>query len=328
MRVDLVIDGNYVLSRLVYVLYKNNILYGALFQSLENTIQNYRKLYPFSNIYLVSDSREASWRKKIIKSYKSNRKKDSGIDWKFVYETYGDFKNCLTNIKVLETDQAEGDDWISYVCEKSNEKGISTLIISNDYDIKQLIKYNLDPLYINIMSNEMYNKQKVFIPKNHQIFFDFVKKLPNDDIFNLNDNKEFIEFYENLINKYELNEVDCTKSLILKLICGDKSDNIDSVWTQIYKNGSKRGIGDKGAIKIYEKYLEEFGDIDLKDSELYENIADIICENRKISKNKISLIAENIAYNSKLIDLNLENIPKEIIKRMDKIYEDKNNLNI
>ena len=41
MLVDLIIDGNYILSRLVFTLHKNNLLFGALNRSLENTIKNY-----------------------------------------------------------------------------------------------------------------------------------------------------------------------------------------------------------------------------------------------------------------------------------------------
>lgn len=323
MLCDLIIDGNYILSRLVFTLHKNNILYGALEQSLDNAISNYRKWYPFANVYLVSDSKEKSWRKQLTKTYKATRKKDSDIDWSFVYNTYGDFKDSLTSTKVLEAPHVEGDDWISYVCEKSNSEGRSTIIVSNDYDIKQLVKYSIDPLWINIMSNEMYNREKLFLPINYKLFLNKVKGLSNDDIFNLNDNDEFIHLLDRFINKYEVNEVDHVKSLVIKLISGDKSDNISSVWSQTSKNGRKRGIGEKGAQTIYQEYLEEFGELNLKDPDLYENIADLICEKKKVSKTYISKIVDNISYNSKLIDLETNNMPVDIINKMSVIYDDK-----
>jgi hypothetical protein len=37
---------------------------------------------------------------------------------------------------------------------------------------------------------------------------------------------------------------------------------------------------------IYE-YITEFGEIDLRDPDLYENIADLICEKKKLSKTQI-----------------------------------------
>ena len=319
MLCDLIIDGNYILSRLVFTLHKNNLLFGALHKSLENAISNYRKWYPFANVYLVSDSKEKSWRKQLTKDYKATRKKDSDIDWNFVYTAYGEFKESLTGIRVLEAPHIEGDDWISFLCHKANSEGRSTIIVSNDYDIKQIVRFNLEPLWINIMSNEMYNKEKLFMPKNYQLFINKVSKLSNDDIFNLNDNSHFLKLMDRFLTKYEIFEIDSTESLIIKLISGDKSDNIGSAWSQT-KNGKKRGLGEKGAKTIYDEYLKEFGEINIEDPDLYENIADLICERKKISKTQIESIVENLIDNVKLIDLRLENLPEEIITKMEQKY--------
>lgn len=321
MLVDLIIDGNYILSKLVFTLHKNNLLFGALHKSLENTISNYRKWYPFANIYLVSDSKEKSWRKQYTSGYKATRKKDTDIDWNFVYETYGDFKQGIaTGCKVLEAPNVEGDDWISFLVERANKEARSTIIVSNDYDIKQIVNYGLDPLYINIMSNEMFNKEKLFLPRNYQIFMNKVSKLPNDDIFELNDNSEFLALMNRFMTKYELNEINPIESLMIKIISGDQSDNISSVWS-VTKNGKTRGIGAKGAKGIYDSYIEEFGEINLSDPDLHENIADLICEKKKLSKSKIEEIVENIKGNFKLIDLRLHNLPEEIVEKMESGYE-------
>ncbi len=320
MTCDLIIDGNYILSRLVFTLHKNNLLFGALHKSLENTINNYRKWYPFSNIYLVSDSKEKSWRKKLIKEYKSQRKKDSDIDWAFVYSAYDEFKQSLpTSVKVLEAPHIEGDDWISFLCNRSNSEGRSTVIVSNDHDIKQIVSYSIEPMFINIMTNEMYNKEKLFLPKNYQIFINKIENLPNNDIFNLNDNTEFIELLKRFLSKYEVLEIDPIESLVIKIISGDQSDNIGSVWSQT-KNGKKRGIGAKGAKTIYDEYLSEFGDIDLQDPDLYENIADLICEKKKLSKTQIEKIVENIQSNVQLIDLRISNLPTSVVNIMSDVF--------
>lgn len=320
MKVDLIIDGNFVLSKLVFTLHKNNILYG-LNKALETAVSNYRKWYPFANIYLVSDSREKSWRKEYIDQYKTNRKKDSDIDWVFVYNAYDEFKQQASNgIKVLEAPSVEGDDWISYLVERANRNSRSVIIVSNDYDIKQLVRYDLDPLTINVMTNEMYNKEKLFLPKNYQIFINAVNKLPNDDVFNLNDNSEFLLLMDRFINKYEIHEINSVESLFIKLIAGDQSDNINSAWSQV-KNGRKRGIGAKGAQGIYNEYLTEFGEVSLTDPDLYENMADLICEKKKLSKSQIPSIVSNIQKNVKLIDLRLINLPDEIINKMNDVYE-------
>jgi 5'-3' exonuclease len=317
---DLIIDGNYILSKNTFTLHKNNLLFGALHKSLENTINNYRKWYPFANVYLVSDSKEKSWRKQLTTSYKATRKKDSDIDWTFVYTAYGEFKDSMKGlVKVLEAPHVEGDDWISFLVTKANREGRSAIIVSNDYDIKQIVSYGLDPLFINIMTNEMYNKEKLFLPKNYQIFLNKVSKLPSDDIFNLNDNTDFLLLLDRFINKYEINEINPVESLMVKIISGDTSDNIGSVWS-VVKNGKKRGIGNKGAQSIYDEYILEFGEINLSDPDLYENIADLICEKKKLSKTQIESIVENIKDNMKLIDLRMHNLPGEIVEKMENGY--------
>jgi 5'-3' exonuclease len=317
---DLIIDGNYILSKNTFTLHKNNLLFGALHKSLENTVNNYRKWYPFANVYLVSDSKEKSWRKQLTTNYKATRKKDSDIDWTFVYGAYGEFKDSMKGlVKVLEAPHVEGDDWISFLVNKANNEGRSTIIVSNDYDIKQIVNYGLEPLFINIMTNEMYNKEKLFLPKNYQIFLNKVSKLPSDDIFSLNDNTDFLLLLDKFINKYEINEINPIESLMVKIISGDTSDNIGSVWS-IVKNGKKRGIGAKGAQSIYDEYITEFGEVNLGDPDLYENIADLICEKKKLSKTQIESIVENIKGNMKLIDLRLHNLPDEIIDKMETGY--------
>jgi 5'-3' exonuclease len=321
MGVDLIIDGNYILSKLVFTLHKHNLLFGGLHKALENNITGYRKWYPFANVFLVSDSKEKSWRKKIITEYKGTRKKDTDIDWNFVYTAYGEFKEEVkSTMKVLEAPHIEGDDWISYLTEKANNEGRSVIIVSNDYDIKQMVNYSLNPLTINLMTNEMYNKEKLFLPKNYQVFLNKLSKLPNDDIFNLNDNVEFIGLLDNFINKYEVHEIDPMESLIIKIISGDSSDNINSVWS-VTKNGKKRGIGAAGAKTIYDEYLLEFGEVNLMDPDLHENIADLICEKKKLSKSQISPIVGNIELNVRLIDLRMCNLPDEVVNRMAKVFE-------
>jgi hypothetical protein len=74
MGIDLIIDGNYILSKLVFTLHKHNLLYGGLHKALENNINTYRKWHPFTNVYLVSDSKK-NLGKGLIDTYKGTRKK-------------------------------------------------------------------------------------------------------------------------------------------------------------------------------------------------------------------------------------------------------------
>jgi len=322
MLCDLLIDGNYLLSKMVFTLHKNNLLFGALHKSLETAVNNYRKWYPFANIYLVSDSKEKSWRKKINTNYKANRKKDTDIDWDFVYSTYTDFKSYIKTkgVKVLEAPQIEGDDWISFLIEKSNFQERSTITITNDHDIKQLVRFNLTPNFINIISNEMQSRQKLFLPRNYQMFLNSLKQSDSNDIFDLNDNTEFLRMVSTFIERCEILEVNPMEVLIIKLISGDISDNISSAWSQV-KNGKKRGIAERGAKSIFDEYLIHFGEPNIEDPDLTENIADLICEKKKLSKSSISDIKINIEHNMRLMLLSTDCMPKEIVFRMQNVFE-------
>lgn len=322
MLCDVIIDGNFVLNKLVFTLHKNNLLFGGLYKGLEMSVAGYRKWYPFANIFLVSDSKEKSWRKKLNTNYKANRKKDSDIDWEFVFTTYNEFKEDIRkkNVKIMEAPHIEGDDWISFLMDKANREGRSTIVVSNDHDIKQLVTYSIDPLWINIMTNEIQNKQKLFLPKNYQIFLNRIKQVDSDDIFNLNDSQDLVRMIDNFIRKYEVIEVDSMESLIVKVISGDNSDNISSVW-QVVKNGKKRGIADKGAKTIFDEYLVHFGEPKLNDPDLTENIADLICEKKKLSRSSIADIKTNIESNMKLILLKTDTLPVEVINRMEQYYD-------
>lgn len=318
---NLIIDGNYLLHRHVHTLHKNNLLFGGLEKSLDFAISNYRKLYPFANIYFVSDSKKKSWRTKLNNQYKARRKKDSDIDWDFVYSTYNDFKTSLDQrkIKLFELDHIEGDDWMSFITEQTNAINQSNLIISNDYDIKQLINFNLDRLTINFMTNEVFNKQKYFLPKNYRLFLDKISTNLNQSIFEINDDSEFIQFIKNIEEKYEIIEIDSLYSLLLKVISGDNSDNIHSVYISSTTSGKRRGVGAKSAESILEKYLSEFGEPSLQDPDLFENIADLICEKKKLNRTSLDRIAENIKKNMQMISLDTTLMPVEVFERMKKL---------
>ena len=321
MLVNLLIDGNYLLNKCVFTLHKNNLLFGELQNSLERALFTYKRWYPFTKIYLVSDSKEKSCRKKLSQDYKSTRKKNTDIDWTFVHDTYKKFKDNLQGVQVLECPTIEGDDWICYIVNKSNLQNYSNVIISNDHDIRQLIKYNLDPPFINIMSNEIVNKQKVFLPKNFQMFFDRMGQITQEaTIFDQDTGEDFLKLLKNFLDKYQTAVADPLESLVIKILSGDSSDNIKSVW-QVQKMGKTRGIGPKGAKEIINKYQEFFGEILLDDPDLFENLADVICEKKKLPKSQIPQISQNIQKNWNLIHLDLQTLPKVVVEKMTNVYE-------
>lgn len=301
--INLIIDGNYLLLKNTFVLAKHNSLYGMLHKSLEKTLSSYRSLYSFDNIFFVSDSK-SSWRKNIYPDYKASRKKDDSIDWEFVYTAYNEFKNDLPkNVKVLESNSIEGDDWTHYLVDKYNKEGYSNLIISNDYDIKQLVECSSSPFYINIMSNEIFNREKVFIPHNYSIYMNFLKENFSTDIFELNDNNTLYNFLDSFILKRDIHLTDKDEALFLKVISGDASDNIKSPYQAIQSNGKIRGIGDSGAKKLYELYIKEFGEVNFSDTDFSDNISDLILETKKLPNDNLKIISDRVKSNLNLIRL-------------------------
>lgn len=308
--------------RSVFSLVKYKVLFGELHESLEKSIKGFKSLYFFDNIFLVSD-KGGSWRKNIYPEYKAHRSKNDDIDWDFVYTAYKEFKEDLPpNVTLLEAPLIEGDDWIARIVMESNKRGYANLIISNDHDIKQLLNFSLSPLYINIMSNEMFNREKVFLPENYEVFMhNLFEESNSNDLFDLSKDAETLSFLNKFIERREKHIVDDKKELITKVISGDKSDNIKSVFEKPTKNGKMRGVGDAGAKKIYKKYFEDFGELSLDDDDLFENIADLVVENKKGSFNDIPNVVNKISDNMQLI--NLTDIPDYILSQIDEKIKDK-----
>ena len=70
-----------------------------------------------------------------------------------------------------------------------------------------------------------------------------------------------------------------------------------------------------------EKYVQEFGEPKIEDSELEENIADLVLEKRKLNSSHTDEIIKNIKINKQLVYLRLHNIPNKIVDSMKTIYE-------
>lgn len=319
---NLILDGNYLLNRLVFLLSKDNLLYGALERSLHSTVETYRRMYPFRRIYFVSDDKSPSWRRDVYQGYKSNRKKNEDIDWDFAFGVYEQFKKDImgTRTKVLVGKGIEGDDWIGFCVEKTNKMGQSNLIITNDHDMCQHVKMSVDPMWINYFSNEMYTGKKVFIPANLPLFEKEMEKY-EPDLFDMNDNGEFMRLLNGYKETSVVVEVDSLNVLVTKIISGDSGDDVPSVYRKEIAGGKFRGIGEAGAEKLYIKYVSEFGEPDPDSEDFAENIADLVCEDKKLPKSAMDGIIENVNRNMKLVRLETKMFPWEILDRMENQWE-------
>lgn len=314
MKFNLIVDGNYILMRTIFPLLNSNTLYGELANNLQFSFDKQCNLYPFNQIFHVSDSK-FSWRKQVNSTYKANRKKKEEIDWNFVFQCYSEFKNKISSSKkvtYLECDGIEGDDWIAGIVKESNAKGISCLVISSDEDLLQLLKWSLNPNVINIQFRDSMMQEKVWLPKGYNIFMNNLQKTPVD-LFALDWRHDFFEMIKKF-KKYNLVEVNPHQALFCKIVQGDKGDNIDSVYISTTKNGKPRGIGDSGSEKIWQNYItngDEF--VDYHNQDTLEYITDLVVTYKKLENTTANrtTILNKINENVKLITLVENYMPDE-----------------
>jgi 5'-3' exonuclease len=189
------------------------------------------------------------------------------------------------------------------------------------------MKFSLTDNWINIMYNDMHLGRRLFLPNNYKIMLQKFKRDEND-LFSDDDFELFTNLLNTLTTNSQIVEVDPTKSIFVKIISGDTSDNIKTVYSTKTANGKNRGIGVAGANSLYVKYVTEFGDMDLNDPDFNDNAKDLIKELRKLSNSDLPKIVENLNLNRKLIELDLKNLPNNLLLQMNKHYEKEHNKHI
>jgi hypothetical protein len=324
MKISLIIDGNYLMHRVIFPLIEAKTLYGEFYSAMSTTLNKQIEMYPFDQIWFVSDDR-FSWRKTVQQDYKGNRTKDDKIDWEFIYNTYDEFKQKLdpNRFIMLQSPGIEGDDWIAEIVRRSNQKGISTLMFTSDTDLNQMLKWSLNPSYINIQYKDHLNNQKAYFPEGYQIFINQIRKT-EIDLFEMDWRKDFIELMDTFTRNYTIEEIDDEQHLFKKLLMGDKKDNVKAVYYSMTKTGKPIGIGDSGANKIWTSFREINPDIfDFESSEFADDITTLVCEYKKAEdtpENK-SLITKNLKRNLEMLNLKRSYIPAEFADDMNKILK-------
>jgi len=326
----IIFDGNYILMKCVYTLTKMNKLHGELWNLLDNNISKYTVMNKWEKIIVVSDSKKKSWRKELLDKYKAHRVKDDSIDWEFVFDTYMDWKDSIREkYNVLEKDSIEGDDWIVSVIQYANKLGKSCVTISSDKDLYQLIKYKTKKKnsYINIQINDILGNEKVIIPIGWEIWLNEFKNNNANDVFSLDNSINNINFFNRILLNWNYEEIDCYSSLFEKIITGDKSDNIDSIYQKISKTGKIRGIGTATAKKMWDFYNKNY---DIKFTINDEFVDDLLNCLEFVSKdvfdtNLKNKIKNNIKLNIQLIQLHYKNFPDWVTEDIIKIINE--NLN-
>lgn len=329
MKVSLIIDGNFLLYKNVFILKNINRVKQDLKELLINDIKKLTTAFHFDNIYFVSDSKEGNWRKQIYKEYKGNRSKDENIDWEFVYKTYLEFKDEIKNkrnIKFLELGGLEGDDLIAHTVFENNKKGNSNVIVASDIDINQVLTFDLNKKYINIQWNYKFSDERVYLPENYQLIINELSNSSNDNIFELDNSSDFVKYLEDLINRTKIKAVITEEMMVCKIIQGDTGDNIKScVAVKDGKiNNEGRGIAKDGAKTVYNLYKEIHPSvIDIDSDTFINNLADVIIYYKKIKDPTAkNIIKENLIFNRKMMILNPKYMPEMVYENMKNYFND------
>lgn len=309
---NLIIDGNYLLMRAVFILQKIKTLREDLETLLLKDYNNISNAYPYKVIYFISDSKK-NWRKDIYSDYKGKRTKDTDIDWNFVFKTFDNFKEKIKsrfNCLLYQIDPFEGDDIIAHIINETNKEGVSNLILSNDSDIYQLLKYNTVDNYMNFMYNHRFQDERIYVPENYNIFLKHIEDNTVVDIFDLNDDSDFIEFFNNFSKKSKIITINKEEEYFKKLIVGDVGDNIKGV---VKINNETKGVGKKGCQVVYSMFKEKYpNDIDFDSDTFVDNLTDILSIYKKNKDNNFkNSITENIKFSRKLTRLDIKYIPIE-----------------
>lgn len=286
-----------------------------------------KQLNPIINdVVFIKDSH--SWRKDLLlqQEYKGNRKKiQDDIDKNGFITVTNNFTDtlCKMGVKVSWAERSEGDDLIYAWSEYLFEEGKSSLILSTDRDLNQLVKcvngvhiIQYGPmnnkLWVSEGSNEIIKGLTAKREVTQENLFDevFVVSIENDP-------------FERFVETTNVEVVDPERVRFMKIIGGDASDNIRSVY---YKEGTEttraKGLGPKTVEKIYNQFKEKLGcefDYHIYGQEdTVKMLSNIIYDVAKINDEEFTrrMLCENIKTNTSLVSLTNESIPDDVLKNM------------
>jgi 5'-3' exonuclease len=338
----LIIDGNYFIFSRLFVLPRPKSIPGLpddKFMSTEKEkgmlmrklsidfASEIRKLsYIVDRIVFTMDSK--SWRKDFFpdSGYKANREYDNTIDWNGIREITDEFLLLLEKRGVIvnRVPGAEGDDLIFAWVTHLNSVGDNCVIWSGDKDLIQLVNYNRSTDAYTLWYDNTRNRF-VSYPGFKKWLETKESSKDEVDIFSPNANFYLMDQVKNELkqfiskNSLELNDVFCDDFVLEKILTGDKSDNIPSVYEKPSKNGTRTfRLNDKKAKQIvadFKKRHKRFSSVYLFEDDFKVELCGLVSREMKIS-GKTDEIKEKLELNTKLILLHVATIPDAIQKSM------------
>ena len=332
--INLIFDGNY-LFRKTFAVYRGfgpkqklpqEVLAtenqrGQFIRKVTTDFAHALQSLPGGRVVICFDRK--SWRYNFYEGYKSSRVKDPEEDWGIFYDLITEYSAILEDkgFIISAIDGAEGDDLIYKWTEKFTAQGESSIVITGDGDLSQLVTGIQDPWIICWDNNS--KKLKLFAEEGWQFNWLGAEK-PSNDLFNLDfqstDSKGSLR---SLLNRTTLTELESDEILLEKILSGDDGDDVPSVWQVPNKKGTGViRITGKKTEKIMtafkEKYSGKFSDLYYRDKAL-DYLAGLILrvlgdvDGTKERKK----VKENIQRNARLVWLTDEMLPPSLVSEME-----------
>ena len=341
-RFTLIIDGHNFFFRSLWSVFKqkdNKILESQkdkdTFEKklMVEFCQLMKNLNPIVNdVVFIKDSH--SWRKDLLlqQEYKGNRKKSQdNINMVNFAEIINNFTETIVSmgVKVSQVDRCEGDDLISVWSDYLFERGKSSLILSTDKDLTQLVKC-VNDVHI-IQYSPISNKLYVSVETQENVEECRKKVITEENIFG----EQFAisvesDAFEKFFDSTDVEVVNPEVVRFTKIVGGDTSDNIFPVY---YKKGDgvtrSKGIGARTVAKIYNAFKEKLGcEFDYhiyNDKDAMILLSNTIYDVAKIKDEEFTrkMLIENIKTNVSLVSLTKDSIPEDLVSNMtDNILEE------
>ena len=335
-RFTLIIDGHNFFFRSLWNIFKQTNTKVLKTQKDKDAYEK-KLMIDFSNIVkqmslivndivFIKDSH--SWRKDMLlqQEYKGNRKKNQdNIDKDGFGEVINLFSETIKSlgIKVSQVEHSEGDDLIYAWTDVLFRNGKSSLILSTDKDLTQLVKC-VDGVHI-IQYAPITNK--LYVSKESDDFFksldkklDFTPENLFGEAFTVSiENDPFVRF----ISSMNIEVVEPEVVRFSKVVGGDSSDNIYPVYYKPSDGTSRaKGLGEKTVEKIYKEFSNrlgcQFNYTIYSNDEAVKMLCNVIYDVAKIKDDNFTkrMLFENIKTNTKLVSLTEESIPDYVLNDM------------
>lgn len=315
-KTSMVIDGKTISTRLLDDKKEMATFMRKLATDFASEMRKFKNL--ISRVVFVVDSK--SWRKDFNSDYKANRKFSDDINMEHVHEIMRAFQVILEDRGVIveQVPGAEGDDMIFAWSTYLNSIGEDCIMWTGDKDLKQLVNYNNATESFSLWYDNTRNRMGVY--PGFDKWLEQVDEEVEIDIFDVSDdvispNKK--QMIKDLINysKLKVEKVFCDEFSFIKILTGDKGDNVSSVVLKPSKNGVKNfKISENKAQEILTRFKSKnrrFSSSYLFNESYKKDIVRYIKEVMSIDMCE-SEIMEGLERNINLILLHVETIPEAI----------------